>query len=109
MQYGHVEAWLSKMLLYGAAGSGKTCTNNMIAGNPPPENRHSTPAAVRPATVYRVSVEGKEWTKLTTQEERKSFLARMLFTFVPVRLFHSYTLISPTSISPTLGQKVAFH
>ena len=83
MQYGHVEAWLSKMLLYGAAGSGKTCTNNMIAGNPPPENRHSTPAAVRPATVYRVSVEGKEWTKLTTRQERKSFLARMLSTFVP--------------------------
>ena len=83
MQYGHVEAWLSKMLLYGAAGSGKTCTNNMIAGNPPPENRHSTPVAVRPATVYRVSVEGKEWTNLTTQNERKSFLARMLLTFVP--------------------------
>ena len=83
MQDGHVEAWLSKMLLYGAAGSGKTCTNDMISGNPPPEKRHSTPVAVRPATVYRVSVEGKEWTKLITQQERKSFLARMLFTFVP--------------------------
>ena len=83
MQYGHVEAWLSKMLLYGAAGSGKTCTKDMIAGNPPPKKRHSTPVAVRPATVYRISVEGKEWTKLTTQQERKSFLARMLFTFVP--------------------------
>ena len=83
MQDGHVEAWLSKMLLYGAAGSGKTCTKDMIAGNPPPERRHSTPLAVRPATVYRVSVEGKEWTKLTTRQERKSFLARMLSTFVP--------------------------
>ena len=83
MQDGHVEAWLSKMLLYGAAGSGKTCTKDMIAGNPPPERRHSTPLAVRPATVYRVSVEGKEWTKLTTRQERKSFLARMLSTVVP--------------------------
>ena len=83
MQDGHVEAWLNKMLLYGAAGSGKTCTKDMIVGNPPPERRHSTPLAVRPATVYRVSVEGKEWTKLTTQQERKSFLARMLSTFVP--------------------------
>ena len=83
MQYGHVEAWLSKMLLYGAARSGKTCTKDMIAGNPPPERRLSTPLVVRPATVYRVSVEGKEWTNLTTQQERKSFLARMLSTFVP--------------------------
>ena len=83
MQYGHVEAWLSKMLLYGAAGSGKTCTKEMLAGNPPPEQRHSTPVAVRPVTVYRVSVQGKECTVLTTQQERKSFLARMLLTFVP--------------------------
>ena len=83
MQYGHVEAWLGKMLLYGAAGSGKTCTKDMIAGDPPPEKRHSTAVAVRPVTIYRVSIEGAEWAKLTTQEERKSFLARMLFTFVP--------------------------
>ena len=83
MKDGHVEAWLGKMLLYGAAGSGKTCTKDMIAGNPPPEKRHSTGVAVRPATVYRVSVEGEECTNLTTREERKSFLARMLFSFVP--------------------------
>ena len=83
MQDGHVEAWLSKMLLYGAAGSGKTCTKEMLVGNSPPKKRHSTPVAVRPATGYRVSVEGKGWTKLTTEQERKSFLARMLLTFVP--------------------------
>ena len=33
---------------------------------------------MRPTTVYRVNLEGKEWSKLTTLEERKMFLARVL-------------------------------
>ena len=83
MQGGHIRAWLYKLLMYGAAGSGKTSTKEMIVGNPPPEYRESTPLAMRPTTVYRVSLEGEEFTKLTTLEERKMFLARTMVNIDP--------------------------
>ena len=50
----------------------------MILGNPPPVYRTSTPLAMRPTTVYRINLDGKEWTKITTLEERRAFLARAL-------------------------------
>ena len=83
MRGGHVRAWLSKLLMYGAAGSGKSTTKEMIVGNPPPPQRESTPLAVRPTTVYRVSVEGKEFAQLTTLEEKKMFIARAMVNIDP--------------------------
>ena len=78
MKFGHVKAWLCKMLMYGAAGSGKSTTKEMIVGNPPPENRESTPLAARPTTVYRINLDEKEWAKISSLEERRAFLARAL-------------------------------
>ena len=83
MQGGHIRAWLYKLLMYGVAGSGKTSTKEMIVGNPPPEYRESTPLAMRPTTVYRVSLEGEEFTELTTLEERRMFLARAMVNIEP--------------------------
>ena len=83
MQRGHIRAWLSKLLMYGAAGSGKTSIKEMIVGNPPPAYRESTPLAMRPTTVYRVSLEGKEFAKLTTLEEKKMFLAKAMVNIDP--------------------------
>ena len=83
MQSGHIRAWLSKLLMYGAAGSGKTSTKEMIVGNPLPAYRESTPLAMRPTTVYRVSIEDKEFAKLTTLEEKKMFLARAMVNIDP--------------------------
>ena len=105
MQSGHVRAWLSKLLMYGAAGSGKTSTKEMIVGNPPPAYRESTPLAMRPTTVYRVSIEGKEFAKLTTLEERKIFLARAMVNIDPdlvVDLLKvKYTEASTSTNKPT--------
>ena len=78
MKHGHIRSWLCKLILYGAAGSGKTSVKEMILGNPPPVYRTSTPLAMRPTTVYRINLDGKEWTKITTLEERRVFLARAL-------------------------------
>ena len=78
MKHGHIKAWLCKLLMYGAAGSGKTCTKEMILGNPPPAERASTPLTMRPTTVYRVNIDGDEFTKITTLQEHKVFLARAL-------------------------------
>ena len=83
MKHGHIRAWLCKLLLYGAAGSGKTSMKEMILGNPPPLDRTSTPLAMRPTTVYRINLDGKEWTKITTLEERRAFLARALVQSAP--------------------------
>ena len=83
MKHGHIKAWLCKLLMYGAAGSGKTTSKEIIIGNKPPKDRVSTPLAMRPTTVYRVNLEGKEWAKLTTLEERKLFFARVLINVAP--------------------------
>ena len=88
MKHGHIQAWLSKLLLYGAAGSGKTSMKEMILGNPPPLDRTSTPLAMRPTTVYRINLDGKEWTKITTLEERRAFLARALIQSAPKLVSH---------------------
>ena len=72
-----------KLLLYGAAGSGKTSVKEMILGNPPPVYRTSTPLAMRPTTVYRINLDGKEWTAITTLQERRAFFARALLQFAP--------------------------
>ena len=85
MKHGHIRAWPCKLLLYGAAGSGKTSIKEMILGYPPPVDRISTatPLAMRPTTVYQINLDGKEWTKITTLEERRAFLARALIQSAP--------------------------
>ena len=83
MKHGHIRSWMWKLLLYGAAGSGKSSVKEMILGNPPPVNRSSTPLAMRPTTVYRINLDGKEFTTITTLQERRAFLARALLQFAP--------------------------
>ena len=83
MQYGHVKSWLYKLLMYGAAGSGKTTTKDMVVGDEAATSRTSTPLAMRPTTVYRVNLDGEEWAKLTTLNDRKAFLARALLAHNP--------------------------
>ena len=83
MKDGYIRSWMCKLLLYGAAGSGKSSVKEMILGNPPPVNRTSTPLAVRPTTVYRINLDGKEFTTITTLQERRMFLARALLQSAP--------------------------
>ena len=88
MKHGHIQSWMWKLLLYGAAGSGKTSVKEMILGNPPPVNRTSTPLAMRPTTIYRINLDGKEFTTITTLQERRVFLARALLQSTPNRKCH---------------------
>ena len=78
MKHGRIKLWLNKLLMYGAAGSGKTSTKEWILGNDPPDDRTSTPLAMRPTTICRVNFDGDEFTKIGTLQERKVFLARAL-------------------------------
>ena len=106
MKHGHVRSWLCKLLLYGAAGSGKTSIKEMILGNPPPLYRTSTPLAMRPITVYRINLDGKKWTKITTLEERRAFLAQALLQSAP-NLARRLLVIRPKQASSSSNQPIS--
>ena len=86
MKHGRIKLWLNKLLMYGAAGSGKTSTKEWILGNDPPDDRTSTPLAMRPTTICRVNFDGDEFTKIDTLQERKVFLARALHPAKPEQI-----------------------
>ena len=74
MKYGSLQAYLSKMLLFGSAGVGKTCTKDVVAGFTPPEVRQSTPLATRPVTLYQLDASKEIW-KTFTSDNRMRFCA----------------------------------
>ena len=78
MKHGRVKAAISKLLMYGAAGSGKTSTKEMVVGNPPPAERTSTLLAERPMSICRINLQGEDFTTISSLQERRAFLARAL-------------------------------
>ena len=58
-----------KMLLYGSAGVGKTCTMKVVAGEKPPDVRDSTPVATRPVTMYQLQKLGSKWRKYVSKDK----------------------------------------
>ena len=83
MKHGYVTSRITKMILYGAAGSGKTCFRNLLVGDPPPPVRVSTPLAVRPTALYRYEVGDGELRNLSLQE-RKDYLSRAIRAQAPM-------------------------
>ncbi len=107
MRYGSVQSWLCKLLLYGAAGSGKTTTKDMIVGDEAATSRTSTPLAMRPTTVYRINLDGEEWAKLTTLDDRKAFLARALLAHNPRLVDYLIATRQRDTKPPSTGQSQA--
>ena len=60
-----------KMLLYGSAGVGKTCTMKIVAGEKPPIVRNSTPVATKPVTMYQLQMIKGKWHKYISQDRMK--------------------------------------
>ena len=104
MRYGSVQSWLCKLLMYGAAGSGKTTTKDMIVGDEAATTRTSTPLAMRPTTVYRINLDGEEWAKLTTLNDRKAFLARALLAHNPRLVDYLIATRQRDTKPPSTGQ-----
>ena len=71
MKQGHVESQVNKVLLYGAAGVGKSSFMDVIVGNPPAQIRRSTPLAARPVTVFQVDMSHKKWEKLSPKQRKE--------------------------------------
>ena len=84
MKYGSLQAYLSKMLLFGSAGVGKTCTKDIVAGFTPPDVRQSTPLATRPVTLYQLAFDtSKEIWKTFTSDNRMRFCAGIATSLRP--------------------------
>ena len=69
MRHGHIVTFVSKILLFGNAGSGKTSATAVIMGEEPPSVCESTPLMVRPVQVITVLIkELTKWVKKTPEE-----------------------------------------
>ena len=77
MKLGSIEAEITKILLYGAAGTGKSSFMDLIVGNPPRHIRISTPLAVRPVNLFQLDTSSKKWKKLSFKEQ-KEFITRAI-------------------------------
>ena len=99
MKHGYVTSRITKMILYGAAGSGKTCFRNLLVGDPPPPVRVSTPLAVRPTALYRYEVGDGELRNLSLPE-RKDYLSRAIRAQAP-KLQPPVDISSPPLIDDT--------
>ena len=71
MKRGHILLDLDKLLMFGMAGSGKTCSLAALLGLAPPDIRCSTPLIKRPIEVVFMDVDGeKRWTIRTADQLR---------------------------------------
>ena len=70
MKDGHVDSLINKVVLYGAAGTGKSSFMEIVVDNPPPAIRRSTPLAARPTSVFQID-STDSWRKLTPQQRRE--------------------------------------
>ena len=77
MKNGHVDSLINKVVLYGAAGTGKSSFMEIVVDNPPPAIRRSTPLAARPTSVFQID-SADSWTKLTPQQRRELLAKAMM-------------------------------
>ena len=76
MKRGYVDAYTDKMLLYGSAGVGKTCTMKIVAGERPPDVRNSTPIATRPVIMHQMQKMKGKWHRYQSKD-RMELCARI--------------------------------
>ena len=73
MKNGFVESLSIKVIYFGTAGAGKTCSKAVLLGLPPPVNRVSTAMAERPVQAICVDMkEGGEWVIMGPEEVKES-------------------------------------
>ena len=83
MKRGHIELDLDKTLLFGTAGSGKTCSLAALLGVVPPTIRHRTPVMKRPIEVVFVDVDGKKQWKKRALDELRDLVAEVMRSRMP--------------------------
>ena len=99
MKRGHFELVVDKVVMYGIAGSGKTCSLHVLLGRPPPENRNSTPLMKRPVEVMFMCVNDKKEWKVRTLEEMRDTVAEIMRSRMPKQQTEAQSSGSPASPS----------
>ena len=83
MKRGHILLDLDKLLLYGMAGSGKTCSLAALLGLDPPDIRRSTPLMKRPIEVVFINVDGKKKWTIRTPDQLPDMVAEVIRSRIP--------------------------
>ena len=99
MKRGHFELVVDKVIMYGIAGSGKTCSLHVLLGRPPPDSRSSTPLMKRPVEVMFMSVNDKKEWKVRTREEMRDTVAEIIRSRMPKQQTETQSSGSPASPS----------
>ena len=99
MKRGHFELVVDKVVMYGIAGSGKTCSLHVLMGVPPPDSRNSTPLMKRPVEVMFMSVNDKKEWKVRTREEMRDTVAEIIQSRMPKQQTEAQSSGSPASPS----------
>ena len=83
MERGHILLDLDKMLMFGTAGSGKTCSLAALLGVDPPTIRCSTPLMKRPIEVVFIDVDGKKQWKIRPADQLPDMVAEVIRSRIP--------------------------
>ena len=102
MKEGYVTSKITKMILCGPAGSGKTSFKNLLIGEPSPSTRVSTPLAVRPVTLYRYNGELQN----LSFQERKAYLVKAIMAHT-LKLKSSFGEDNPASATKEVISSVS--
>ena len=99
MKHGHFELVIDKIVVFGMAGSGKTCTVHVLLRLAPPDSRSSTPLMKRPVEVLFVSVDDKKQWKIRTLEETLDTIAEVIKSRMPQQQAEARSDAGPASPS----------
>ena len=103
MKRGHFELVIDKVVMYGIAGSGTTCSLHVLLGLPPPHSRNSTPLMKRPVEVMFMCVNDKKEWKVRTLEEMRDTIAEIIQSRMPKQQMEAQNSGSSTSPSQQLS------
>ena len=100
MKRGHIELSIDKVVMFGIAGSGKTCALTVMLGDNPPNVRSSTPLMKRPVEVLFMDVDKKLHWKIKTLQEVNDSIAEIIRSRMPKQAAEALVdITSPSSPS----------
>ena len=105
MKRGHIELDIDKVVMFGIAGSGKTCALAVMLEDDPPNVTCSTPLMKRPVEVLFMDVDKKLHWKIKTLQEVNESIAEIIRSRMPKEAAEAL-VSSPSQQSPhfTAGQ-----
>ena len=75
---GHIELGIDKVVMFGIAGSGKTCTVALLLGMKAPEIRCSTPLMKRPIELMFVDIDKNQEWRMRTPKGIQNVIAEII-------------------------------